>query len=142
MPRRPEIMHGLGNLLQNAIEFAKEEVQVAIQWTKQELRVTITDDGIGFPPDLLDRLGDPYISAALGRYGGKLVGRGGGSSQQRQNSRRATNRREGDHMGLGIFIAQNLLERSGGNVQFSNNDFGGAEVKVVWPRSAWSSDAA
>lgn len=142
MPRRPEIMHGLGNLLQNAIEFAKEEVQVAIHWTKQELSVTITDDGIGFPPDLLDRLGDPYISAALGRYGGKLVGRGGGSSQQRQNRSRATNRREGDHMGLGIFIAQNLLERSGGNVQFSNNDFGGAEVKVVWPRGALMSDAA
>nr|WP_298682299.1 ActS/PrrB/RegB family redox-sensitive histidine kinase [uncultured Dongia sp.] len=136
MPRRPEIMHGLGNLLQNAIEFAKEEVQVAIHWNRQELSVTITDDGIGFPPDLLDRLGDPYISAALGRYGGKLVGRGGGSSSGRAN------RREGDHMGLGIFIAQNLLERSGGNVQFSNNSFGGAEVKVVWPRSALLGETA
>lgn len=135
MPRRPEIMHGLGNLLQNAIEFAKEEVRVAIQWTRGELSITISDDGIGFPPDLLDRLGDPYISAALGRYGGKLVGRGGGSGG------RPNNRRDGDHMGLGIFIAQNLLERSGGNVQFSNNSFGGAEVKVVWPRSAFTSDA-
>lgn len=137
MPRRPEIMHGLGNLLQNAIEFAKEEVQVAIRWTRAELSVTISDDGIGFPPDLLDRLGDPYISAALGRYGGKLVGRGGAAAGNRQNGRRT-----GDHMGLGIFIAQNLLERSGGNVQFSNNDFGGAEVKVVWPRSALTADAA
>ena len=142
MPRRPEIMHGLGNLLQNAIEFAKEEVRVAIAWTRQELSVTITDDGVGFPPDLLDRLGDPYISAALGRYGGKLVGRGGVSSSGRQNARRATKRREGDHMGLGIFIAQNLLERSGGTVQFSNNDFGGAEVKVIWPRSALTGEAA
>ncbi len=127
MPRRPEIMHGLGNLLQNAIEFAKEEVQVVITWSRAELAVTITDDGQGFPPDLLARLGDPYISAALGRYGTKLV-RGG--------IKNGSDRRKGDHMGLGIFIAQNLLERSGGNVQFGNNEFGGAEVRVIWPRSA------
>ncbi len=141
MPRRPEIMHGLGNLLQNAIEFAKEEVQVVIAWSREELSITITDDGVGFPPDLLDRLGDPYISAALGRYGGKLsrrglVGRATGAAGVRK-----PDRRQGDHMGLGIFIAQNLLERSGGNVQFGNNDFGGAEVKVVWPRSALNSEA-
>ena len=132
MPRRPEIMHGLGNLLQNAIEFAKEEVQVVISWSRTELAITITDDGQGFPQELLARLGDPYISAALGRYAGKLVrGAVGGPKS-------APDRRQGDHMGLGIFIAQNLLERSGGNVHFGNNEFGGAEVKVIWPRSALS----
>ncbi|WP_374653164.1 ActS/PrrB/RegB family redox-sensitive histidine kinase [Dongia sp.] len=137
MPRRPEIMHGLGNLLQNAIEFAKEEVQVVVAWSRAELSITITDDGVGFPPDLLARLGDPYISAAMRRYGGgKLVGRVGSGGG------RAADRRKGDHMGLGIFIAQNLLERSGGNVQFGNNDFGGAEVKVVWPRSALAHEAS
>ena len=130
MPRRPEIMHGLGNLLQNAIEFAREEVQVLIAWSRQELSITITDDGVGFPPDLLDRLGDPYVSATLGR-GGKL-----GARQLAAATVRAATARKGDHMGLGIFIAQNLLERSGGSVQFGNNEFGGAEVKVIWPRSA------
>jgi two-component system sensor histidine kinase RegB len=132
MPRRPEIMHGLGNLLQNAIEFAKEEVQVVISWSRSELAITISDDGQGFPQELLARLGDPYISAALGRYGGKLVRSAVGGAKS------ATGRRKGDHMGLGIFIAQNLLERSGGNVHFDNNEFGGAEVKVIWPRSALS----
>ena len=141
MPRRPEIMHGLGNLLQNAIEFAKEEVQVVIAWSREELSITITDDGVGFPPDLLDRLGDPYISAALGRYGGKLGRRGLVARATGTAGVRKPDRRQGDHMGLGIFIAQNLLERSGGNVQFGNNDFGGAEVKVVWPRSALNSEA-
>lgn len=134
MPRRPEIMHGLGNLLQNAIEFAREEVQVLIAWSRQELSITITDDGVGFPPDLLDRLGDPYVSATLGR-GGKL-----GARQLAAATGRAATARKGDHMGLGIFIAQNLLERSGGSVQFGNNEFGGAEVKVIWPRSALKPD--
>jgi two-component system sensor histidine kinase RegB len=141
MPRRPEIMHGLGNLLQNAIEFAKEEVQVVIAWSREELSITITDDGVGFPPDLLDRLGDPYISAALGRYGGKLMRRGLVARATGTAGVPKPDRRQGDHMGLGIFIAQNLLERSGGSVQFDNNDFGGAEVKVVWPRSALNSEA-
>jgi two-component system sensor histidine kinase RegB len=115
MPRRPEIMHGLGNLLQNAIEFAREEVKVLIAWTRGEIAITITDDGPGFPPDVLRRLGDPYLSS-----GGEGLDQG---------------QRQGDHMGLGIFIAQNLLERAGGTVGFSNNDYGGAEVRVSWPRS-------
>ena len=115
MPRRPEIMHGLGNLLQNAIEFAREEVKVLIAWTRGEIVITVTDDGPGFPPDVLRRLGDPYLSS------------GGEGLDQ--------NQRQGDHMGLGIFIAQNLIERTGGTVGFSNNDYGGAEVRVSWPRS-------
>jgi two-component system, sensor histidine kinase RegB len=116
LPRRPEIMHGLGNLLQNAIEFAREEVKVLIAWTRGEIVMTITDDGPGFPADVLRRLGDPYLSS-----GGEGLDQG---------------QRQGDHMGLGIFIAQNLIERTGGTVGFSNNDYGGAEVRVSWPRSA------
>ncbi|MBL8707614.1 MAG: ActS/PrrB/RegB family redox-sensitive histidine kinase [Rhodospirillaceae bacterium] len=146
LPRRPEIMHGLGNLLQNAIEFAREEVRVAISWNRSEISIVISDDGRGFPPDLLDRLGDPYVSASAA-YGGKLTGRklanralGGRKAGASQNGE-ATADRPGDHMGLGIFIAQNLLERAGGTVFFSNNSFGGAEVRVVWPRSAVEGEA-
>jgi two-component system sensor histidine kinase RegB len=144
LPRRPEIMHGLGNLLQNAIEFAKEEVRVAIAWNRAEISITISDDGSGFPPDLLARLGDPYVSASA-PYGGKLAGRFGGKLVARDGTHRqggeAKAERKGDHMGLGIFIAQNLLERVGGHVQFSNNAFGGAEVTVVWPRNAFEGGA-
>lgn len=136
LPRRPEIMHGLGNLLHNAIEFAKEEVRVEITWTRTEIGITIADDGPGFPPDLLDRLGDPYVSASA-PYGAKLTGRYGAAARQAA----VKAERRGDHMGLGIFIAQNLLERVGGHVQFSNNSFGSAEVKVVWTRSAIESEA-
>ena len=117
LPRRPEIMHGLGNLLQNAIEFAREEVKVVIAWNRAEIEITITDDGPGFPADVLRRLGDPYLSS-----GGEGLDQG---------------QRQGDHMGLGIFIAQNLIERTGGTVSFSNNDYGGAEARVSWPRGAF-----
>ncbi len=117
VPRRPELLHGLGNLLQNAIEFAREEVKVALAWNKEEIGITISDDGVGFPPDLLDRLGDPYLSHAAQV-----------KSQERQ----------GDHMGLGIFIAQHLIEQSGGSVTFTNNAYGGAEVQMSWPRNAFA----
>lgn len=117
LPRRPELIHGLGNLLQNAIEFAREEVKVTIAWNAAEIAITISDDGKGFPRELLDRLGDPYLS-----HGADL---------------KKTPERKGDHMGLGIFIAQQLIERSGGSVSFDNNAYGGAEVIATWPRGAF-----
>jgi two-component system sensor histidine kinase RegB len=118
LPRRPELIHGLGNLLQNAIEFAQEEVKVTIAWNAAEISVTISDDGKGFPRELLDRLGDPYLSSGA-------------------DVKKKTAERKGDHMGLGIFIAQQLIERSGGAVSFDNNSYGGAEVIATWPRSAF-----
>jgi two-component system sensor histidine kinase RegB len=117
LPRRPELIHGLGNLLQNAIEFAREEVKVLIAWNAAEISITISDDGVGFPKDLLDRLGDPYLSHAA--------------------DLKKTPVRKRHHMGLGIFIAQQLIERSGGSVSFHNNAYGGAEVIATWPRSAF-----
>ncbi|HVY98269.1 MAG TPA: ActS/PrrB/RegB family redox-sensitive histidine kinase [Dongiaceae bacterium] len=119
VPRRPELLHGLGNLLQNAIEFAREEVKVDLWWNAEEIGVTISDDGVGFPPDLLDRLGDPYLSRP-------------GDVKSKQTER------QGDHMGLGIFIAQHLIEQSGGMVTFTNNAYGGAEVQMSWPRNAFA----
>ena len=102
LPRRPEIMHGLGNLLQNAIEFAREEVKVLIAWTRGEIVITITDDGPGFPPDVLRRLGDPYLSS-----GGEGLDQG---------------QRQGDHMGL---ASSSRRTRSSDRRHhgFSNNDY-------------------
>ena len=102
-------MHGLGNLIQNAIHFARREVNVAVAWDRAGVAVEIADDGPGFPPGLLPRLGQPYLS---GRSG------------------------EAQHMGLGIFIAQTLLARTGAGVDFANLAEGGAHVAVRWPRAA------
>jgi two-component system, sensor histidine kinase RegB len=106
--RSPEIMHGLGNLIQNAVTFAQREVIVTMAWTRREVTVEVVDDGPGFSPGVLARIGEPYIS-----------GRGG----------------EAQHMGLGIFIAQSLLERTGARLGFGNLAEGGAQVMVEWPRA-------
>lgn len=105
----PEIVHGLGNLIQNAIQFARDEVVVRQRWDRNELSVEVMDDGPGFPAYLLQRIGEPYVSS---RAEGGL------------------------HMGLGIFIAQNLLERTGAELTFSNRPEGGAKAVVRWKRDA------
>ena len=109
VPRSPEILHGLGNLIGNAIEFAHSEVTVTTSWGEDTVAVDIVDDGPGFSPPMLARVGEPYISV-----------RGADA---------------GAHMGLGIFIAQSLLERTGGRLSFGNVADGGAHVVVEWRRA-------
>jgi len=111
LPRRAEILHGLGTLVENACQFARSAVEVAIRWDSAQMTIVIQDDGPGFDPGLVDRLGEPYLS---------------GGHQGRQG--------DGEHMGLGIFIAQNLLERTGAVLRFGNRPTGGAEVAVTWQR--------
>lgn len=106
--RSPEIMHGLNNLIQNAMQFARREVSVTIHWDRSTVTVEIADDGPGFPANLLGRLGEPYLSTRAGAA---------------------------NHMGLGIFIAQSLLERSGADLAFDNLAEGGAHVVISWKRA-------
>ncbi|HEV2336830.1 MAG TPA: ActS/PrrB/RegB family redox-sensitive histidine kinase [Stellaceae bacterium] len=106
--RSPEIMHGINNLMQNAVQFARHEVSVTIHWDRTNVTVEIADDGPGFPAHLLSRLGEPYLSTRAGAE---------------------------NHMGLGIFIAQSLLERSGAGLTFDNLGEGGAHVVISWKRA-------
>jgi len=106
--RSPEIVHGLNNLIQNAVQFARHEVSVTTFWDRNTVTVEVADDGPGFPPHLLGRLGEPYLSTRAAHT---------------------------DHMGLGIFIAQSLLERSGANLAFDNLIDGGAHVVISWNRA-------
>lgn len=106
--RSPEIVHGLDNLIQNAVQFARREVAVTTFWDARRVTVEISDDGPGFMLHLLGRLGEPYLSTRSGAA---------------------------DHMGLGIFIAQSLLERSGARLTFENLDGGGAHVVISWSRA-------
>lgn len=103
-----EIIHGLGNLVQNALQFAQKEVLVTTRWDGDVVSVRISDDGPGFPQAVLQRIGEPYFSFR---------------------------KQKGDHMGLGIFIAQTLLQRTGATVAFRNRAEGGGEVAVWWPRA-------
>lgn len=103
--RSEEILHGLGNFIQNAVQFAQTRVDVETRWDAETILVRVRDDGPGIPSGLLDRLGEPYVST----------------------------RGEG-HMGLGVFIAHTLLTRTGAQVRIVNRATGGAEVTVRWPR--------
>lgn len=105
--RSPEIIHGLGNIIQNAVQFAHSTVYISTAWDADRIRVTIRDDGPGFPSGLIERLGEPYISSRT---------------------------HVGGHMGLGVFIARTLLQRSGAGIAFDNYRTEGAVVDIVWRR--------
>jgi two-component system sensor histidine kinase RegB len=115
--RNPAILYGLGNLVENAVDFARERVDVAMQWDDDMVEVAISDDGPGFAPDILDRIGEPYVTSR----------------------RRKSNDDDGEPtgLGLGFFIAKTLLERSGATLSFANRRLPqrGAIIKLRWNRS-------
>ncbi|MBC7677190.1 MAG: ActS/PrrB/RegB family redox-sensitive histidine kinase [Rhodoferax sp.] len=128
--RRPEVIHGLRNLIQNAVDFASSTVWIEAEWSDTLLSVRIIDDGSGFPPQIIGRIGDPFVRA-------------------RAPNQDVALRPDYEGMGLGLFIAKTLLERTGADLSFANasdrflKDGGlsekcGAIVEVRWPRDALS----
>ncbi len=116
--RAPGIHYGLGNILDNAVDFASDTVTVQLVWDDEAVRIVINDDGPGFSPVILHKLGEPFVSRRTRRHGGRDRG-----------------------MGLGMFIAKTLLERSGADVTFGNDATnGGAKADIVWPRERLESE--
>jgi two-component system, sensor histidine kinase RegB len=103
----PDVRHALANLIDNAIQFARSRVDIAVRPRRTTLELVIEDDGPGFAPDVLEWLGEPYLST----------------------------RREDGGLGLGVFIATTLLARTGATATFDNGRRG-ARVVLVWPRPA------
>jgi two-component system sensor histidine kinase RegB len=126
--RKPEIIHGLRNLVQNAVDFANNNVWIEGHWTANIISIRIVDDGTGFPHHLIGRIGDPFVG-------------------RRKTPTERHDRPEYEGMGLGLFIAKTLLERSGAELSFENGSdpyttppnaatHTGAIVEVRWPRDA------
>ncbi len=99
--RRPEMVHGLRNLVQNAVDFARTTVWIEAEWSEELISVRIVDDGEGYPPNVIGRIGDPFVR----------------SRRTEQDLRR---RPDYEGMGLGLFIAKTLLERTGAELSFAN----------------------
>ncbi|HLA20062.1 MAG TPA: ActS/PrrB/RegB family redox-sensitive histidine kinase [Pseudolabrys sp.] len=114
--RNPAILYGLGNLLENAVDFARARVMVGARWSEDAVSVTIADDGPGFAADIMDRIGEPYVS-----------------SRRRSPNDTAA---QPTGLGLGFFIAKTLLERSGATLTFENRAVPerGATITVHWRR--------
>jgi two-component system sensor histidine kinase RegB len=128
--RAPELLHGLGNIIENAADFARSRVRIEASWTATALKVSVEDDGPGFAPDIFERIGEPYITS---RPGDHAVG-----DTEINPPAARIGKHEG--MGLGFFIAKTLLEQTGGNVKATNPPGGGARVSVSWVRGQIDGD--
>ncbi|HHL42238.1 MAG TPA: ActS/PrrB/RegB family redox-sensitive histidine kinase [Hellea balneolensis] len=110
--RQPELQYGLTNLIENALDFATSEVSILASWNERRICIDIIDDGPGFDPAVLSKLGEPYVS------------------------KRSKEHKQAGGMGLGLFISKTLVERRGGSVEFRNRkDTSGAWVSIGWPYS-------
>ena len=119
--RNPAILYGVGNILENAVDFARATVEVNASWNSETVEIVISDDGPGIAPDMLKRIGEPYLSR-----------------------RRSADEAQSQHggLGLGVFIARTLLERTGAKVSFTNRVFPdhGAVVHIIWPRDRFEAE--
>jgi two-component system sensor histidine kinase RegB len=124
--RKPGVVYGLANLVENAVDFAHTRVEIAATWSAREVVVTIADDGPGVSPLVMDALGEPYIT-----------------TRPAPQAPRSTDGAPSG-MGLGFFIAKTLLERSGATVTLENRPAPdtGAVVQVVWPRAVFEEPKA
>ena len=102
---RDEIMYALSNIIQNAIFYSISTTKVQLNYQKSIVNIIISDDGSGFSKDIIDKLGEPYVS------------------------------KNNQGMGLGIFIAKNLIENMGGNLDFYNSKENNAIVEITFDNS-------
>ena len=120
--RNAGIVYGLGNIVENAVDFADSAMAVHAGWSENRVWIEVLDDGPGFSPEVLARIGDPYM-----------------------NDRETRDRKAGGGLGLGLFIAKTLLERSGATITFKNRESAsephrrGAMVTISWPRETFES---
>ena len=116
--RNPGIQYGLGNLIENAVDFAKSKVTIHSEWSPTRVKISIRDDGPGFAVDVLGQLGEPYVST-------------------RRSADRRAKSAEAPGLGLGLFVAKTLLERSGAVMTMTNapGPATGAWIDIVWPRA-------
>ena len=104
-----EIVYGIRNFIGNSNKFAKSKIYVSVKSNNEITEISIEDDGDGYPKDILNKIGEPYIK----------------SSSNKDFSKSG--------LGLGIFIGKTLLERNKATVVCRNSKTRpGAEVVISW----------
>ena len=111
MNKKTEISYAIRNFIENAIKFAKSQIEIEIDQNKKNTNITISDDSQGFQDDVISNLGQPYLK-----------------------SEKVNKNKKG--MGLGVFISKSLLERYNTKVMFHNKkNNSGAVIKITWINS-------
>jgi len=107
--RKAELTYGLRNFIGNASKFSKSLVEVKLESNNEITQIKVCDDGPGFPEDVKNFLGEPYI----------------------RSKNQAIDIQSG--LGLGTFIGKTLLERIKANVNFGKcPSINGAMVTIEW----------
>ena len=104
-----EIVYGLRNFIGNANKFSVNKIYINLKSNVNFTEVIISDDGSGYPNDILPKIGEPYLK-----------------SLKQKN-------KEKSGLGLGLFIGKTLLEKNFATLIFRNSEStGGAEVTIRW----------
>jgi two-component system, sensor histidine kinase RegB len=122
LKRNPGLVHALANLMDNALDFAENEVTWKAKWNDEKIILSLEDDGPGFTHDILLRGGDPYLTTR--------------GYDKRYHKDPDTGAAQAGH-GLGLFISKTLIERSGASLSLSNGPVKGAFITISWPRSVF-----
>ena len=105
--RKPEIVHSLSNIIENAYQYANHYVTIKLILRNENVILEIINDGEGFPANILPILGEPYVKKNVKNHKG---------------------------IGLGLFIAKNLINKTVGKIEFRNIENIGACVKIIWKK--------
>nr|WP_321454885.1 ActS/PrrB/RegB family redox-sensitive histidine kinase [uncultured Cohaesibacter sp.] len=146
--RNPGLLFGLGNLVENALDFARSRVIIVSEWNDSFVRLIIADDGPGFSDAIINRLGDPFVSTRMNKAQSVQDATSGPDLAAQQTANIS-----GGGLGLGFFIAKTLLERSGAKVSIRKNrniqseifpekinEISGAVIEITWPRPLLEAD--
>ncbi|MDB9831853.1 ActS/PrrB/RegB family redox-sensitive histidine kinase [Candidatus Pelagibacter sp.] len=104
-----EIVYGLRNFIGNANKYSNSKVFINIKSDSDFTEIIIEDDGEGYPKDVLNKIGEPYIKS----FKSSVISKSG--------------------LGLGIFIGKTLLEKNFANILCRNSKTrSGAEISIKW----------
>ena len=105
--RKPEIVHSLSNIIENAYQYAKQKININLISKDEFVILEIINDGEEFPGSILPILGEPYVKKNEKNHSG---------------------------IGLGLFIAKNLINKTQGRIEFENIENIGACVRIIWKK--------
>ena len=102
----PDLTQALLNLLNNAADACPENLQVTLDWTAEDLTISIRDHGAGVPLAIAEQIGKPFFTT------------------------------KGKGFGLGLFLSKASVTRAGGSVKLYSHEEGGTLTELRLPHGA------